>query len=86
MNAQVQTEARRELKDRYCLRTCPCCGAENHVLVTYDQPRTHSLETGTCWRCGADVYSERCFMIWTADSLAAVERRAGHAARLRRAL
>ncbi len=79
-------EARKELKDRYLSKTCPQCGAQNHILVTYDVPRTHSHETGECWRCRAPVHAEDCFMIWTGESQAVVERHAGHAARLRRAL
>ena len=79
-------ESRKELKDRYFTRSCPQCGALNHILVTYDVPRTHSMETGICWRCHAPVHQEECFMIWTGESQGVVERHAGHAARLRRAL
>lgn len=79
-------EVRRELKDRYLCKTCAQCSAQNHIVVTYDVPRNHSLEIGLCWRCHAPVHEEVCFMIWTGETQAIVERHAGHAARLRRAL
>ena len=77
---------RKELKDRYLCRRCPECREENHILVTYDAPQSHSREQGQCWNCGAVVHEEDCFLVWTGRSRGAVERYAGQAARLRRAL
>ena len=79
-------EARKELKDRHFTTVCEHCGAKNHVLVTYDVARNHSPETGGCWQCHAPVHEESCFLIWTGASHAIVDRYAGQAARLRRAL
>ena len=77
---------REELKDRYFTVACPVCEAVNHVLVTYDPKCNHDIERGLCWSCGALVHEEDCFLIWTGNSKATVERYAEQAARLRRAL
>lgn len=77
---------REELKDRQFKLACPCCGAENHVLVTYDPQRNHTDERGFCWNCRAPVHEENCFLVWTGKTAAVVERYAEQAARLRRAL
>jgi hypothetical protein len=77
---------RQELKDRHFTKVCSACGAENHVLVTYDPQRNHSHEAGVCWRCGAVVHEEDCFLIWTGSSQRIVEGYSAQAARLRRAL
>ncbi len=77
---------REELKDRYFSATCAGCDAVNHVIVTYDPKRNHEIERGLCWSCSALVHEEDCFLIWTASSKRTVERYAGQAARLRRAL
>lgn len=77
---------RKELKDRYLCRRCPSCGKENHILVTYDAPQSNSHEEAHCWNCGATVYEEDCFLVWTGPTPEVVERYAAQAARLRRAL
>lgn len=75
-----------EWKDRYFQTNCAACGAQNHVVVTYDGPQSQSEETGLCLACGAPVHRERCFMIWVGPSRHEVERRVARAAGLARVL
>jgi hypothetical protein len=77
---------RQELKDRYFCKNYPACGSENHVIVTYDPQRNHSKEEALCWNCRTLLHEEDCFLIWIGKSRRVVERYAGQAARLRRAL
>ena len=75
-----------EWKDRYFQKTCPACGADNHIIVTWDGPRSQTEETGFCYACRAPVHHERCFMIWVGPSRSEVERRVARAARLAQVL
>ena len=59
--------------------TCPACGADNHIIVTYDGPQSQTDEVGLCHACGAPVHHERCFMIWVGPSRVEVERRVARA-------
>ncbi len=75
-----------EWKDRYLRLNCPACGADNHIIVTYDGPQSQTDEVGLCHACGAPVHHERCFMIWVGPSRVEVERRVARAAGLARVL
>ena len=75
-----------EWKDRYLRLSCPACGADNHIIVTFDGPQSQTDEVGLCHACGAPVHSERCFMIWVGRSRVEVERRVARAAGLARVL
>lgn len=75
-----------EWKDKYFAKTCPHCGAENHVIVTYDGAATSADEVGHCYVCNAPIHEEQCFMIWVGPSRKEVERRVSRAAGLARLL
>lgn len=86
MDRNARATGSGEWKDRYFTKTCPCCGAVNHIVVTFDGAGSSTAERGKCFACGAVVHEETCFMIWVGPSQQETERRVARAAGLARLL